>query len=52
MTEDNYIQEQEPVIVDTKEETDKKCPACSGTMEFDPKTGMLSCPYCGTTKEI
>ena len=52
MTEDNYMQDQDPVIVDTKEETDKKCPACGGTMEFDPKTGMLNCPYCGTTKEI
>lgn len=38
--------------VKTKEETDRKCPSCSGTMDFDPKTGGLSCPYCGHKQEI
>lgn len=33
-------------IVDTKEETDKKCPNCGGEMDFDPTTGNLKCPYC------
>ena len=28
-------------IVDTKEETDKKCPQCGGVMDFDPATGNL-----------
>lgn len=33
-------------IVDTKEETDKKCPQCGGVMDFDPASGKLKCPYC------
>ncbi len=39
-------------IASTMEETDKKCPSCGGVMDFDPKTGGLSCPYCGHTEEI
>lgn len=38
--------------VDTKEETDKKCPNCFGVMDFDPKTGGLACPFCGHTEAI
>lgn len=38
--------------VSTIEETDKKCPACGGVMDFDPTTGGLSCPYCGHTQTI
>jgi predicted RNA-binding Zn-ribbon protein involved in translation (DUF1610 family) len=40
------------IIAKTKQETDKKCPACGGTMDFDPKTGNLACPYCGYIQEI
>lgn len=36
----------------TLEQTDKKCPACGGTMDFDPKTSALLCPYCGNIVEI
>ena len=36
----------------TQEATDKKCPACGGTVEFDPKSGGLSCPFCGSKYEI
>lgn len=39
-------------VVDTLKETDKKCPSCGGTMDFDPKTGGLLCPYCGHSEEI
>ena len=42
----------QPELTDTKEETDRKCPDCGGTMDFDPKTGGLSCPYCGRMEEI
>ena len=37
---------------DTLDETDKKCDACGGTMDFDPKSGMLVCPYCGNSVVI
>ena len=46
------LDEQEPVRVYTKEETNKKCPMCEGDMEFDPATGGLKCPYCGHEIEI
>ena len=26
---------------------DNKCPACGGTLAFDPETGKLSCGFCG-----
>ncbi|GHV35486.1 hypothetical protein FACS1894187_08290 [Synergistales bacterium] len=42
----------EDVRVKTIEETDKKCTECGGTLDFDPKTGGLKCPYCGHTQEI
>lgn len=38
--------------VSTLEETDKKCASCGGVMDFDPKTGGLTCPYCGRTEKI
>lgn len=44
--------QQEPEVVRTKEETDRKCPDCGGTMDFDPQSGGLSCPYCGHREEI
>ena len=55
MADQNYVgvdEEQQPLQVKTKEETDKKCPACGGVMDFDPATGGLLCPYCGHTQEI
>ena len=36
----------------TLKETDRKCPACGGTMDFDPATGGLHCPYCDYMEEI
>ena len=48
----NDMEQNTPKRAKTKEETDRKCPDCGGTMDFDPKTGGLSCPYCGRTEEI
>ncbi len=42
----------EPEMAKTREETDRKCPDCGGTMDFDPGTGGLACPYCGHTEQI
>lgn len=39
-------------IVDTKEETDRKCPQCGGVMDFNPSTGNLKCPYCDYEETI
>ncbi|MGN0495502.1 MAG: hypothetical protein ACI4GW_04685 [Lachnospiraceae bacterium] len=39
-------------VVETKEETDKKCPQCGGVMDFDPATGNLHCPYCDYEESI
>lgn len=39
-------------IVDTEEETDKKCPQCGGVMDFDPASGNLKCPYCDYEETI
>lgn len=51
----NYDEQEaykEPVVVKTKDETDKTCPMCGGIMDFDPKVGKLHCPYCDHIHEI
>lgn len=35
--------------VDTETE---KCPGCGSNMVFDPESGCLTCPHCGTKKEF
>lgn len=39
-------------IVETRDETDKKCPQCGGVMDFNPTTGGLKCPYCDYEETI
>lgn len=36
----------EPTVVTTMDETDRKCPQCGGVLDFNPATGQLKCPYC------
>ena len=40
------------IRVKTLDETDRKCPACGGVMDFSPLTGGLKCPYCEYEQEI
>lgn len=48
-----YVNEyEEPVMAVTEKETDKKCPACGGVMDYNPQNGKLKCPYCDTEVEI
>jgi len=49
---DNVNSFGEANVVKTMNETDKKCPSCGGTMDYDPATGGLHCPYCDHTEEI
>lgn len=39
-------------IGNTMRQTDKKCPNCGGTMDFNPANGKLRCPYCESEFEI
>jgi len=48
----NVYTQTEPDVVNTQKETDKKCPACGGVMDFSPAAGRMVCPYCGTEEEI
>lgn len=50
MTDNNI--HNEPNIVETRDETDRKCPQCGGIMDFDPNTSGLLCTYCGYKEEI
>ena len=36
----------------TMDITDKKCPNCAATIEYDPDTRKMTCPYCGYMREI
>ncbi|MCR5108852.1 MAG: hypothetical protein K6B28_11900 [Lachnospiraceae bacterium] len=50
--EQDYEAVMEAEKASTMKETDKKCPQCGGTMDFDPATGGLHCPFCDFTMEI
>ena len=45
-------EDRETTMTNTLQETDRKCPQCGGTLEFDPSTGGLKCPYCDYTEAI
>ena len=49
---DDFDSADEQKKVDTKEETDKKCPQCGGVMTFSPENGQMKCPYCDYEEEI
>lgn len=43
---------EEENVVETRDETDKKCSACGGVLHFNPAHSNLRCPYCGHEEEI
>lgn len=47
-----YTKTEDSAKTDTREETDKKCVDCGGTMDYDPATGKMVCPYCGREETI
>ncbi len=46
------MEEQQPRQTKTLKETDRKCPNCGATLEFDPVKNGLSCAFCGYFEEI
>ncbi len=62
MSEFKDIEQTNDIQVNTGEEnikqettmdiTDKKCPNCAATIEYDPDTRKMTCPYCGFMREI
>ena len=51
-TEANYEEAMNLKKAVTMQETDRKCPQCGGTMDFDPAFGLLHCPYCDYKEEV
>ncbi|MGE7115060.1 hypothetical protein [Lysinibacillus sp. NPDC047702] len=39
-------------VKQVKLDFDAECPSCSASIEFNPASGKLSCPYCGYESEI
>lgn len=39
-------------VKEVKLDFDAECPSCGASVEFNPKTGKLSCPYCGYEVDI
>lgn len=48
----NYDEAMTAKKAKTMAETDRKCPQCGATMDYDPQTGGLYCPYCDYKEEI
>ena len=44
---DEVLEEQQRAATETA-----KCDSCGADLVYDPATGTLKCPYCGTEKEI
>ena len=47
-----YEEEMNAAKAATMKETDRKCPQCGATMDYDPETGGMFCPYCEYKEEI
>ncbi len=49
--EDHYFSSGQ-ITADTEDKTNRKCEACGGVMDYDPKTLTLHCPYCGSSRML
>ncbi len=47
-----HREESSPVTASTEQNTDKKCPSCGGTMDYNPDKNNMTCPYCGYEESI
>ncbi|MBE5955100.1 MAG: hypothetical protein E7253_01465 [Lachnospiraceae bacterium] len=47
-----YKDEIPPATANTEIDTDKKCPSCGGTMDYNPAMNNMTCPYCGYEEAI
>lgn len=45
-TKDAFFEKEQTAV------NEAKCPGCGDNMEFDPTSGCLKCPSCGSTKHI
>lgn len=45
-------EELEIISSTTEDITDKKCPSCGATLQYDPDIKKMACPYCGFSREI
>jgi len=51
-TDANYEEAMNLKKTKTMNETDRKCPQCGGTMDFDPEVYKMHCPYCDYTEDV
>lgn len=51
-TEANYEEAMNLNKTATMRETDRKCPQCGGTMDYDPALSKLHCPYCDYSEDV
>ncbi len=49
---ENIDAENKIVSETTMDITDKKCPNCAATVEYDPATLSMSCPFCGYSRKL
>ncbi|MBO4580004.1 MAG: hypothetical protein J5715_07620 [Clostridiales bacterium] len=49
---ENIDAENKIVSETTMDITDKKCPNCAATVEYDPGTLSMTCPFCGYSRKL
>lgn len=52
MDEYDQFQGEEIKEISTMDVTDKKCPNCGATVQYDPETLAMTCEFCGYKREL